>query len=168
MHIPHATISVENCYDLAAQAVAALRMRFFGVRATTVAVMLSCYRTMTFWLQTAYNVAKEPYGSMVENPFSILLQGSGLAPWTFLCVSTLMINSYRENEHRVEYLPPITLTVIKLVAVMFVNDTGLFFSGTQGMTDEDFLAMVQMESMTGQGWLSVLEATSRYPKVMLK
>ena len=62
MHIPHATISVnlENCYDSVAQAVAALGMRSFGVRATTVAVMLSCYQTMKFWLQTAYGIAEDP------------------------------------------------------------------------------------------------------------
>ena len=78
MHIPHATISadLENCYDSVAQAVAALGMRAFGVRATTVAVFLSCYNTMKFWLQTAYGVAKEPYRSTAKNPFSSLLQGS--------------------------------------------------------------------------------------------
>ena len=70
MHVPHATISadLENCYDSVAQAVASLGMRSFGVRATTVAVFLSCYNTMKFWLQTAYGVAKEPYGSTAENP----------------------------------------------------------------------------------------------------
>ena len=114
MHIQHATISadLENCYDLVAHTVAALGMRSFGVRATAVAVFLSCYQTMRFWLQMAYGVAKEPYGSTAENPFSSLLQGFGLAPWTFLCVSTLMINSYKENGHGVEYLSPITLQTI--------------------------------------------------------
>ena len=43
MHILHTTISadLENCYDLVAHAVAALGMRSFGVRVTTVAVFLS-------------------------------------------------------------------------------------------------------------------------------
>jgi hypothetical protein len=145
MHIQHATISadLENCYDSVAHAVAALGMRSFGVRATTIAVFLSCYQTMRFYLKTAYGVAKEPYGSTAETPFSSLLQGSGLAPWTFLCVSTLMINSYKENGYGAEYLSPITLQTIKLAAAMFVDDTDLFFSGERGMTDEDFLSMVQ-------------------------
>ena len=132
MHSPHATISADlkNCYDSVAQAAAALGMRSFGVRATTVAMMLSCFHTMELWLQTAYGMAEEPYGSTAENPFSGLLQGSGLAPWTFLCVSTLMIKSYKENGHGAEYLSPITLGVIKLAAAMFVDDTNLFFSGT--------------------------------------
>ena len=55
-------------------------MGSFGVRVTAVAVFLSCYHNMKFWLQTAYGIAKEPYGSTAENPFSSLLQGSGLAP----------------------------------------------------------------------------------------
>ena len=145
MHVPHATISadLENCYDSVAQAVAALGMRAFGVRATTVAVFLSCYNTMRFWLQTAYGVAKEPYGSSAENPFSSLLQGSGLAPWTFMCVSTLMINSYKEEGNGAEYLSPMTLTTIKLAAANFVDDTDLFFSGKTDVPDEEFLAMVQ-------------------------
>ena len=74
-------------------------MRSFSVRATTVAVFLSCYNTMKIWLQTAYGMAKEPYGSTAENPFSSLLQGSGLAPLTFLCISAFMINSYTEEGH---------------------------------------------------------------------
>ena len=145
MHIQHATISadLENCYDSVAHAVAALGMRSFGVRATAIAVFLSCYQTMRFYLKTAYGVAKEPYGSTAETPFSSLLQGSGLAPWTFLCVSTLMINSYKEQGHGAEYLSPITLQTIKLAAAMFVDDTDHFFSGERGMTDEDFLDMVQ-------------------------
>merc|ERR1711933_21608 len=98
-------------------------MRSFDVRATTVAVFLPCYNTMKFWLQTAYGVAKEPYGSTAENPFSILLQGSGLAPWTFMCVSTLMINSYREGSNGAEYLSPMTLIIMKLAAAVFVDDT---------------------------------------------
>ena len=128
MHVPHATISadLENCYDSVAQAVAALGMRAFGVRATTVAVFLSCYNTMRFWLQTAYGVTKELYGSTAKNPFSSLLQGSGLAPWTFMCVSTLMINSYKEGCNGAEYLSPMTLTIIKLAPAMFVDNTDLF------------------------------------------
>ena len=131
MHAPHATISagLENCYDSVAQAVAALGMRAFGVRATAVAVFLSCYNTMKFWLQTAYGVAKEPFGSTAENPFSSFLQGSGLAPWAFLCVSMLMINSYKEGDNGAEYLSPMTLAPIKLAAAMFVDNTDLFFSG---------------------------------------
>ena len=122
MHVPHAIISanLENCYKYVAQAVAALGMRAFGVRATTVAVFLSCYNTMKFWLQTAYGVAKEPYGSTAENPFSGLLQGPGLAPWTFMCVSTLMINSYKEGGNGAEYLSPMTLSTIKPAAAIII------------------------------------------------
>ena len=105
--------------------------------------MLPSYQTMKFWLQTSYGIVKGPYGSTTENSFSNLLQGSGLAPWTFLCVSTLMINSYKENGHRAEYLSPVTLTVIRLAAAMFIDDTNFYFSGIQGMPNEDFLATVQ-------------------------
>ena len=38
---------------------------------------------------------------------------------------------------------PITLATIKLVAAMSVNNTDLFFSGTRGVPDEEFLGMVQ-------------------------
>ena len=54
-----------------------------------------------------------------------------------------MINSYKEDGHGAEYLSPITLQTIRLAAAMFVDDTDLFFSGERGMTDEDFLSMVQ-------------------------
>lgn len=145
MHILHATISadLENCYDSVAQAVASIGMRAFGVRATTVAVFLTCYQTMRFYLQTAYGIAVEPYGGTAGNPFSSLLQGSGLTPWTFLCVSTLMINSYKEQGHGATYVSPITLASIRLAAAMFVDDTDLFFSGSRGMSEEEFLNMVQ-------------------------
>ena len=118
-------------------------MRAFRVRATTVAVFLSCYNTMKFWLQTAYGVAKEPYGSTAKNPFSSLLQGSGLVPWTLLGISILMINSYKEGGNGAEYLSPITLATIKLAAAMFIDDTDLLFSGKTRESEGDFLAMVQ-------------------------
>ena len=98
---------------------------------------------MRFYLQTAYGVSNEPYGGTAENSFSSLLQGSGLAPWTFLCVSTLMINSYKEQGHGATYLSPITLASIKLAAAMFVDDTDLFFSGSRDRSEEEFLNMVQ-------------------------
>ena len=60
-----------------------------------------------------------------------------------MCVSTLMVNSYKEKGNGAEYLSPMTLTVIKLAAAMFVDDTDLFFSGKTNVTDEEFLAMVQ-------------------------
>ena len=54
-----------------------------------------------------------------------------------------MINSYKEEGHGAECLSPITLATIKLAVAMFVNDRDLFFSGTYGVPDEEFLAMVQ-------------------------
>ena len=54
-----------------------------------------------------------------------------------------MINSYKENGHGAEYLSPFTLTVIRLAAAIFVDNTNLFFSCTQGMLDKDVVAMVQ-------------------------
>ena len=54
-----------------------------------------------------------------------------------------MINSYKEGGHGAKYLSPITLAIIKLAAAMFVDDTDLFFSGTIGVPEEEFLAMVQ-------------------------
>ena len=75
MHVPHATTNadLENCYNSVAQAVAAIGMSSFGVKATAVAMFLSCYQNMKFWLQTAYGVAEEPYGNTAENPFSSFL-----------------------------------------------------------------------------------------------
>ena len=62
MHLPYATISADlgNCYKSVAQAVASIGIRSFGVKATAVAVFLSCYQNMRFWLQTAYGVPDEP------------------------------------------------------------------------------------------------------------
>ena len=60
-----------------------------------------------------------------------------------MCVSTLMINSYKEEGNGAEYLSPITLTTIKLATAMFVDDTYLCFSRKTDVSDEEFLTMVQ-------------------------
>ena len=81
----------------------------------------------------------------------------------FLCVSTLMINSYKEGGHGAEYLSLITLATIKLAAAMFVDYTDLFFSGARGDQNEEFLAMAQ-EGIND--WARVVICTSGNIKIV--
>ena len=70
------------------------------------------------------------FSSSEEARFATLLQGSGLAPLTFVTMTALMfLYSYKDKGHSVAYVSPVSaLMSVTLAAVMFVDDTDLIFA----------------------------------------
>ena len=71
------------------------------------------------------------FSSSEEARFASLLQGSGLAPLTFMAMTALMLCSYKDKGHSVNYVSPVSaLLAVTLAAVMFVDDTDLILLQT--------------------------------------
>ena len=87
--------------------------------------MLFVLQSMSFWLRTAYGVAKKPFGGTLLKSFMGLGQGNGAAPPAFLVLSVLMINAYKEMGHSCVYTSCITRIVFVLAAIIYVADTNL-------------------------------------------
>ena len=145
MHVPHTAVSADlkNAFDSAQQAVACMSVRSIGVPAGIATMFLLCFQTMSYHLSTDYGIS-EDFSSNEKSHFAFLLQGSGLAPLTFMAMTALMLYSYKDEGHSVTYVSPVWwLLAVTLAAVMFVDDTGLIFaSDWEEKTADSFLSKV--------------------------
>lgn len=99
---------------------------------------------MALWIRTGYGVLETPLQGTSDNPFLSLLQGSGMGPWVFLLVSTLMVEGYKSLGHGCKYVLPITLTAFALAVILFVDDTGLLMRAKSATaTPEESIKYVQ-------------------------
>ena len=146
MHIPYGTVSADlaNCYDAVHHSVAALALLAFGVPHMAVALVLTCLQSMCFWLRTAFGISGSPFGGTAANPYFGISQGGGVAPPTFQAVSTLMINSYKEMGHGIQFISPVTGMLFFFAAILYVDDTDLLFRADgPEMSDAEFFAKIQ-------------------------
>jgi len=116
-----------------------------GVPARIATMFLLCFQTTSFHLSTGYGISEDFFSSSEEARFASLLQGSGLAPLTFMAMTALMLYSYKDRGHGVAYVSPVlALLAVTLAAVMFVDDTDLIFaSDCEEETAESFIDKVQ-------------------------
>ena len=79
-----------------------------------------------------------------DDPFLSLLQGSGMGPWVFMSVSTLIMKGYKLLGHGCKYVSPMTLPVFVLAAILFVDDMDLLMRAKNPTTTpEEFIKYVQ-------------------------
>ena len=107
-------------------------------------MMLYCIQPMALWIRTGYGISETPLQRTADNPFLSLIQGSGMGPWVFLSVSTLMVEGYKSLGHGCTYVSPITGAVFALAAILCVDDTDLLLRAESASTKpEDFIEYVQ-------------------------
>ena len=146
LHVPYSVVSADlaNCYDAVNHAVAALALLCFGVPHMAIKLVLTCLQSMFFWLRTAFGISATPFHGTAVNPFFGISQGGGFAPPTFQAVSALMINAYKDFGHGVQFISPVTGTVLFFAAVLYVDDTDLLLrADTPECTDEEFFGKIQ-------------------------
>ena len=98
-------------------------LQALGVPLLAIKLMLLVLQTMSFWLRTAYGVAKKPFGGTLLKIFMGLGQGNGAAPPAFLALSVLMIIAYKEMGNSCVYTSCITGVVFVLAAIIYIDDT---------------------------------------------
>ena len=113
-------------------------------------MFLLWFETMSFHLSTDYGISEDFFSSSEEAWFASLLQGSGMAPLTFMAMSALMLYSYKDRGHSVAYVSLVSaLLPVALVAAMFVDDTDLIFaSDCEEETAESSQTKFKMASPT--------------------
>ena len=146
MHISSAVVSADlsQCYDAVVHAIAMMAMRAFVVPAVAIKLVITFLQTMYFWLRTAHGVSTAPFHGTPANPFMGLSQGSGWEPSGFTAVLTLTIDTYKDAGNGVAYVSPVTMATMFLVAILFVNDTGLLMRAVStSTTDRKFWTSIQ-------------------------
>ena len=157
--MPYSVVSADlaNCYDAVNHGVAALALLAFGVPHMAIALVLTCLQSMYFWLRTAFGISGTPFHGTTVNPFFGVAQGSGFAPPTFQALSALMINSYKSLGHGVQYVSPVTGTILALAAILYVDDTDLLFCAD--IPDLDINAFERLIRTAVEDWTRLVLAT---------
>ena len=127
-----ASVDASQCYDRIAHCVAALTLRAFKVRNSSVLTMLTPIQEMQFYLRTGFGESKTPFGGK-EHVKQGACQGNGGAPPTWQQISTMMMNVQRRQGHGIVIEAPLSKKRIRQVGIAFVDDANLF----EGLAPDD-------------------------------
>jgi len=127
-----ASVDAAQCYDRIAHAVAALTLRAYKVRQSSVASMLQPIQAMEYYLRTGYGESKT-YSGGKEDPKQGTCQGNTAAPPTWQQISSLLVNAQKRAGHGIDIVTPITGRRHRQVGILFVDDTNLW----EGLGEDD-------------------------------
>jgi hypothetical protein len=151
-----ASVDASNCYDRVVHNVAALAARRWGMPSSVMVCILSTISRMCFFLRTFHGVSSQSYGGNESDPFQGLCQGNGGAPGLWLCVACLLVDYMHDQGHAIEMIAPITLAMIVIVALLFVDDNDLLSVAPNGSPlIEEVLPSLQEKVSTWEGGLKV-------------
>lgn len=127
-----ASVDASQCYDRVAHAMAALCLRAYKVRQSSVFGMLNPIQCMEYYLRTGHGESDSFFGGKGDRKQG-LCQGNGAAPPTWQQISSVMINIQRQRRHGITIRSPISRKEIRQVGILYVDDTNLW----AGMEEDD-------------------------------
>jgi hypothetical protein len=139
-----------DCYDSVAHPIVSIALQSFKVRVEMVAMMLTVIQKMSWHLRTTFGQSKTSFGGSTDDPSMGIGQGSSAAPPAFTSQSTLMMNAYKTLGHGAEINSAWTGDMMKLVALLYVDDSDLLHMFKVEMTDDEFLGRVQEATTIGE------------------
>jgi len=154
MRKPMVVISTDaaNCYDRVVHKYVAFVCRKWGIQTSVIKALLQP-------LQQAKHYTRTAYGDSDSHFTGINLQGvgqgnTGAAPfWT--CVSTSMIEILKDCGYNATFISAISLDVIKLALIAFVDDSELFLT----VPSNDVSELIQLADRTLNTWREALQVT---------
>jgi hypothetical protein len=103
-----------------------------------VEVMLSAIQDMKYFLRTAFGDSRNFRGSKIEIKYQGLRQGNGAAPAGWAAISITILSAHKKKgPHSATFMCPITNKVVKLAAILYVDDCDLIHIDMTG--DDDVL-----------------------------
>ena len=120
-----ASVDASQCYDRVAHAMAALILRAYKVRQSSVMGMLQPIQCMEYYLRTGFGESTSFSGGKHDKKQG-LCQGNGAAPPTWQQISTIMIRAQHRLGHGVLIESPISKRSIKQVGVCYVDDNNMW------------------------------------------
>ena len=145
-----------NCYDRMVHAAGGLSMRSLGVPANAIKCLSSTVQGMRNYVRTAYGDSTHYYGGDMNDPLQGGGQGNPAAPpmWTALTITILKILS--TYEPGITMMTSISLTLIVLSAIMYVDDTDMFIFAKP---DEQVEEVLDRAQTLANRWTQALWAT---------
>ena len=128
---PMATISVDaaQCYDRVHPALMSLVWLALTNHPHSVIILLHVLQQMKIFTRTGFGDSSSHFGGPDEIPMCGLGQGSKAAPASWLQLSSMIVNAYKDQDCASAISDPITGDIIRSVGCMFVDDTDLYSMG---------------------------------------
>ena len=123
--------------------------------------MLVALQTMNFWLRTAFGESSEAFGGTTDNPLYGISQGSGSAPTSYITISTLALETYKQCNFHFTLKSVITGCLLLLAAILFVDDTDQLHLSKKCQSEEHFMQHIQAAITF---WGMLILATGGYIK----
>ena len=133
-----ASVDAAQCYDRIAHATAALTLRAYKVRKSSVECMLAPIQSMEYYLRTGYGESST-YSGGAEDPKQGSCQGNTGAPATWQQVSSVLVNAQERAGHGIEMVSPISKKTRKQIGILFVDDTNLWEGLLEGDDETEVL-----------------------------
>jgi hypothetical protein len=145
------------CYDRVNHIIMSLVWLALMGNTPAIVATLICLQTMKFFQQTGFGNSKSFFGGVLYQPYMMGLgQGNHTAPPSWIQISSVMVNVYKQLGLGTDIHDPITDDIIHSIGAMFVNDLDLY-TWKDNIADPAKL-MMQAQQEVSQ-WSIFLNAT---------
>jgi hypothetical protein len=157
------SVDAANCYDSVAHAIASLIFQACGVPVEGVEAMLSAIQDMKYFLRTAFGDSQNFRGPKIEIKYQGLCQGNGAAPAGWAAISITNLSAHKKKGHSATFMCPITNKVVKLAAILYVDDCDLIHIDMTGDDDVYTTFQKMQEAVLNWGKLLIASGCSYKP-----
>ena len=123
-----AAMDLMQCFDRMAHPVSALCSQRVGISKNITTTMISTITSMQHYIRTAYGDSDSSYGGDSEQPLQGAIQGNAAASPMFVAISCVLLQFLQSFVQGFYIQTAITLTILSIAAVMYVDDTDLLVS----------------------------------------
>ena len=115
-----------NCYDRVAHPFASMGAHYFGLELSYLIVPFKAIQSMKMFLRTSFGLSKNSYLGVDGRPFQGVVQGSGVDPALWMIILMYLIQYLHSKNVVTQLTTPFFGVIMKLVALIFVDDTDLY------------------------------------------
>jgi hypothetical protein len=146
-----------QCFDRMAHPVSSLATQRLGVHPNVVDTMIQTLCNMRHYIRTAYGDSEDYYTGAKDRPLQGGVQGNGAAAPIFLAISCVILNYFEGliTGHKVR--SAVSLTILSILAVMYVDDTDILISATS--YDEPLESIVARAKNASKHWRRAVAQT---------
>ena len=134
---------LNSCYDRMVHTVASLALRRLGAPKSAVRCMSRCIQYMRHHIRTAYGDSKEYYGGKETEPLQGGGQGNPAAPPMWIAITIILLSIMNSLIPGIEISSPITMVIVTLTVIMYVDDSTIFVLGRDNESAEEVLQRAQ-------------------------
>ena len=127
--LPMALVSIDaaQCYDRVNHLMMSLVWLALGVQQSAISIILKCLQDMKIFTRTGFGDSTAFIGGPDQlTPFCGLGQGSKAAPASWLQLSTMIINAYKQQGHGAIFMDPINKSISRSIGCVYVDDADIY------------------------------------------